>query len=155
MFNALITLSLLSPLFKGSGQMNKQETKSNQISSRQAIHLKYDYQVVGKASWYGKQFDHKLTANGEIYDMQKLTAAHKSLPFDTLVKVTNLRNGESVIVRINDRGPYVRGRQIDLSYGAAKQLGMVATGVTDVKLEILLSKTKFDYQERYSLLKKQ
>jgi rare lipoprotein A len=91
----------------------------------------------GIASYYGKEHHGKKTANGEIFDMNKLTAAHRSLPFGSTVKVTNLANNRTVIVRINDRGPYVRGRIIDLSLGAARQLDMVEVGITQVKLEVL------------------
>ena len=94
----------------------------------------------GVASYYGKDHHGKKTANGEIFDMYKLTAAHRSLPFGTLVKVTNLSNQRSVTVRINDRGPYYGGRIIDLSQAAAKSLDMVEAGITQVKLEILDAK---------------
>lgn len=88
-----------------------------------------------KASWYGPKFHGKLTANGEIYDQMALTAAHKSLKFGTLLKVTNTKNGRSVIVRINDRGPYIEGRDLDLSKGAAIELGLLKKGVARVKIE--------------------
>lgn len=88
-----------------------------------------------KASWYGPRFHGKLTANGEIYDQMALTAAHKSLKFGTLLKITNTRNGKSVVVRINDRGPYIAGRQLDLSKGAAIELGLLEKGVAKVKVE--------------------
>lgn len=91
----------------------------------------------GIASWYGHPFHGRLTANGEIYDMSKLTAAHKELPFNTRVRVTNLNNGKSVVVRINDRGPFVEGRIIDLSKEAARMIGMVDTGISMVELSIL------------------
>ncbi|MBQ4133316.1 MAG: septal ring lytic transglycosylase RlpA family protein [Desulfovibrionaceae bacterium] len=89
----------------------------------------------GIASWYGKDFHGKKTANGEIYDMYGMTAAHKLLPFNTQVKVTNLRNGKSIITRINDRGPFVEKRVIDLSYTGAKSLGMIGTGTAPVRIE--------------------
>ncbi len=89
----------------------------------------------GIASWYGKDFHGKKTANGEIYDMYGMTAAHKLLPFNTQVKVTNLRNGKSIITRVNDRGPFVEKRVIDLSYTGAKNLGMIATGTAPVRIE--------------------
>ncbi len=92
---------------------------------------------VGYASYYSREFAGKRTASGEIFDPMKLTAAHKTLPFGTLVKVTNLKNGRSVVVRINDRGPYVKGRIIDLSYKAALKIGMVSHGVAKVKLEVI------------------
>ena len=91
----------------------------------------------GMASWYGPGFHGRLTANGERYNQNGLTAAHKTLPFGTQVRVTNLRNGRSVIVRINDRGPFVGGRVIDLSKGAASVIGLVSSGVAPVQLEIL------------------
>lgn len=91
----------------------------------------------GLASWYGPEFHGKVTSNKEIYDMHGLTAAHPSLPFGTYVKVTNLDNGRSVVVRINDRGPFVKGRIIDLSYAAATKLGMSGPGVAPVVIEVL------------------
>ena len=91
----------------------------------------------GKASWYGKAFHGRPTASGERYDMHARTAAHRSLPFGTRVRVTNLENGKHTVVRINDRGPFVEGRVIDLSYAAASRIQMVQTGVVPVKLEIL------------------
>lgn len=91
----------------------------------------------GLASWYGADFHGKRTSNKEIYNMYAMTAAHKTLPFGTYVKVTNLENGRSVVVRINDRGPFVKGRIIDLSYAAAKKLGMSNTGVVPVKIKVL------------------
>ena len=95
-----------------------------------------------KASWYGPKFHGKITANGEIYDQMALTAAHKSLSFGTLLKVTNPKNGRSVIVRINDRGPYIEGRDLDLSKGAAIELGILRKGVARLKIEeVALSET--------------
>ena len=91
----------------------------------------------GKASWYGKKFHGRATSSGEIYDMYKNTAAHKTLPLGTYVSVLNLSNQREAIVRINDRGPFVKGRVIDLSYGAAKEIGSVGPGVVDVKVVAL------------------
>ncbi|MGE5680830.1 MAG: septal ring lytic transglycosylase RlpA family protein [Bacillota bacterium] len=87
------------------------------------------------ASWYGPRFHGKLTANGEIYNQMAFTAAHKSIKFGTLLKLTNPKNGNSVIVRINDRGPYIGGRQLDLSKGAATALGIVKKGVVKLQVE--------------------
>jgi len=92
------------------------------------------YVETGKASWYGKDFHGRPTSNGETYDMYKKTAAHKTLPLGTYVKVVNLENNESSIVRINDRGPFVKGRVIDLSFGAAMEIGMADAGLVDVKV---------------------
>ncbi|MGC2111439.1 MAG: septal ring lytic transglycosylase RlpA family protein [Candidatus Korobacteraceae bacterium] len=91
--------------------------------------------LVGRASWYGRIFQSKKTASGEPYDMFQFTAAHRTLPLGSWVKVTDLKNDRSVVVRINDRGPVARGRIIDLSYGAAKMLAM--RGVDQVRLEVL------------------
>lgn len=94
------------------------------------------YQV-GKASWYGRVFQHHPTASGEPYEMNDLTAAHRTLPLGSWVKVTNLKNDRSVMVRINDRGPVKKSRIIDLSYGAAKLLGMGSSGISSVRLDIV------------------
>lgn len=91
----------------------------------------------GIASYYAHDFHGKLTSNGEIFDMHALTAAHRVFPFGTKVRVTNLDNGKSVIVRINDRGPFVEARIIDLSLGAAKELDMIQKGTTRVRLDVL------------------
>ena len=91
----------------------------------------------GIASWYGVPYHGRRTASGETFDMEQLTAAHKKLPFETWVEVTNLRNGKRVIVRITDRGPFVRGRVIDLSRGAARELDMLSTGVERVRLKVI------------------
>jgi rare lipoprotein A len=92
---------------------------------------------VGVASWYGREFQGRPTASGERFDMHDLTAAHRTLPFGTRVKVTNLQSGKSVVVRINDRGPHKPGRVIDLSYAAAKQLNMIEPGTARVRIEVL------------------
>ena len=95
------------------------------------------YKERGVASWYGKKFHGRLTSNREPYDMYAMTAAHKTLPLPTYVKVRNLRNDKSIVVRVNDRGPFVRGRIIDLSYGAAKKVGLVGPGTARVKIVAL------------------
>lgn len=93
--------------------------------------------LTGKASWYGKDFHNKATASGLKYDMHTFTAAHRTLPMGTIVKVTDQNNGKSVMVCVTDRGPYVHGRLIDLSYAAAKQLGLNKKGVSKVALEVV------------------
>lgn len=95
------------------------------------------YKETGKASWYGKYFHGRLTSNGEKYDMYSMTAAHKTLPMQTKLLVTNLENGKRTIVRVNDRGPFVSGRIIDLSFSAAKEIGMDHAGVMKVKIEAI------------------
>lgn len=94
-----------------------------------------DFKQVGRASWYGRRFAGRRTASGERYDMNALTAAHKTLPLASYVRVTNMSNQKVVIVKINDRGPYVRGRVIDLSFAAAKMLGLAHAGTARVKIE--------------------
>lgn len=91
----------------------------------------------GVASWYGGKFQGRLTANGEYFDTYKLTAAHKELPFNTVVRVKNLTNGKHVDVRINDRGPFVKNRIIDLSFEAAKQISMTKSGTAKVQIEVI------------------
>ncbi len=93
--------------------------------------------VDGEASWYGGQFHGRPTASGEIFNQNDLTAAHRYLPFGTKVKVTNVNTGSSVIVRINDRGPFAKGRVIDLSAAAAQAIGLITSGVAPVQISIL------------------
>lgn len=95
------------------------------------------YYQVGIASWYGEEFHGKRTSSGEIYNMYEMTAAHKSLPFGTRVLVVDLETGRSVIVRINDRGPFIHGRIIDLSFAAAQKLGIVKKGIARVGIKIV------------------
>ncbi|QCD44788.1 septal ring lytic transglycosylase RlpA family protein [Campylobacter mucosalis] len=91
----------------------------------------------GTASWYGPDFHGKKTSNGEIYNMHNMTAAHKTLPMNTILKVTNLKNSRSVVVRVNDRGPFVGNRVLDLSKAAAQQLDMIANGTAPVSMEVI------------------
>ena len=95
------------------------------------------YVEEGIASWYGKKFHGRLTSTREVYDMYQLSAAHKSLPIPCYVKVTNLSNGKSLIVRVNDRGPFKKGRIIDLSYAAAKRLNIIEKGIARVFVEAI------------------
>lgn len=110
------------------GQSSARRAKASRPESK-------PYQV-GMASWYGKQFHGRATASGEDFDMFELTAAHRQLPLGTYVKVTNLRNGKSIVVRVNDRGPYVGDRVIDLSYSAARMLSF-RSGIERVRLDII------------------
>ncbi|NLW68283.1 MAG: septal ring lytic transglycosylase RlpA family protein [Bacteriovoracaceae bacterium] len=106
-------------------------------------------QEEGIASWYGKDFHGRPTASGEIYDMYGFSAAHKTIPLGSTVRVTHLGNGRSIVVPINDRGPFVGERIIDLSYGAARHLGMVKEGIAKVRVEVLqISRTS---EARYTL----
>lgn len=113
-------------------------------------------ELEGIASWYGPNFHSKKTSNGEVYDMYGMTAAHKTLPMNTVVKVYNLDNNKSVIVRVNDRGPFVRGRIIDLSNKAAHDIDMVGRGTANVRVEVLgfngkVANTKEERDEEVSL----
>ena len=119
---------------------NSSESRSNVPQKSRVTAVKKErtkpYQV-GTASWYGDYFQGKPTASGEPYDMYDLTAAHPSLPLGTLVRVTNLRNGRAVVVRVNDRGPVVPGRIMDVSYNTARVLQFKAQGVQRVRLDIV------------------
>ncbi len=95
----------------------------------------------GEASWYGAPFHGRQASNGEIYDMNKMTAAHRTLPFETMVRVTNQKNGKSAVVRITDRGPFVNNRIIDLSYAAAREIESIGPGVVPVRVEVLSTAT--------------
>lgn len=116
----------------GDNEANVNENKSPVISLSAVDFIDKGDMV---ASWYGPRFHGKLTANGEIYNQMALTAAHKTLPFGTVLRITNLENGKTALVRINDRGPYIQGRSLDLSKGAALNLGMMHEGVIKVKVE--------------------
>ena len=108
------------------------------------------YTQRGIASWYGPNFHGQKTSNGETYNMYAFTAAHKTLPMNTIVKVTNLKNHKSVIVRINDRGPFVANRIIDLSYAAGKKIGLNITGTAPVEIKVLKFEGK-DYINNYKI----
>ena len=97
----------------------------------------YDYKEVGMASWYGEDFHAKYTANGEVYNMNTLTAAHRTLPLPSIVKVTNLENGRSLVLRVNDRGPFAKNRIIDISKRGAQLLGFQNKGITKVRVEVM------------------
>lgn len=105
----------------------------------------------GKASWYGAPYHNRRSSNGEIYDMNQLTAAHRTLPLGSTVRVTNLKTGHSTIVRITDRGPFVEGRIVDLSLAAAKQADIWQAGVAQVRLEVLRTPVPFDHGGRWAV----
>ena len=108
----------------------------------------------GISSWYGPNFHGKQTSNGEVYNMHARTAAHKTWPMDTMVKVNNLQNGKSTIVRINDRGPFVRGRVIDCSYTAGKEIGLDRMGIAKVSIQVLGFAGKIESPEKVARDKK-
>jgi len=124
------TSCTVSPRYGASNQVNNTKNiKNNRIKSNGVLR--------GVSSWYGPNFHGKLTANGEVYDMYGVTAAHKTLTLNTVVRVTNLDNDKSIILRINDRGPYVDGRILDCSFGAAKKLGFHEQGTANVEIKII------------------
>jgi len=103
----------------------------------QAVQQAFEEIGTGRASFYGRELEGNRTASGERFHAADLTAAHRTLPLGTRLRVTNLANGRSVIVRVNDRGPFIRGRMLDVSLGAAREIGMVSSGSADVRLEIV------------------
>ena len=126
-----------SPRYKTNPQTSK---KNNSFKVKKEKHNTFSKKKTiynGVSSYYGPQFHGKLTANGEVFDMYGLTAAHKEIPFNTVVRVTNLDNNKSLILRINDRGPYIDGRILDCSYGAAKKLDFLNQGTANVKIQII------------------
>lgn len=132
----LISACANSPRYR-TGPVTSGTTKQKPPALKTVSKGNYRRVITGVSSYYAEDFHGKLTANGEIYDMYGLTAAHKTLPLNTIVRVTNLDNNKSLILRINDRGPYVKGRILDCSYGAAKKLGFIMNGTTKVKIEVI------------------
>ena len=127
-FSFFLFSCVSSPRYSSSSYSNNQTNPNN---SKNIFY--------GVSSFYGLDdgFDGNLTANGEIYDKDGLSAAHKTLPLNSIVKVTNMKNGKTVTLRINDRGPYIKGRILDCSYGAAIKLDFVEQGTTEVKVEVI------------------
>lgn len=136
LFSLTIILSILNIGFNSSlveAKPDKKASLSIPLHHPSIIASSFN----GQASWYGPGFHGRLTANGERYNQNAMTAAHRSLKFGTRVRVTNLNNGRSVVVRINDRGPFIKGRVIDVSAAAARSLNMMRSGVAPVKVTIL------------------
>lgn len=133
-----ITFIDTQPAFAASSDTKSSEArpKAKPAKAANAKSGKKDFRQVGTASWYGPGFNGKKTASGKRFDQNKLTAAHRSLPLDTVVKVTNLDNGKAVKVEINDRGPYSGKRVIDLSRAAARKLDMTDDGTARVRIEV-------------------
>ena len=139
--SCLLTGALLLGVTSGATKQIHSDTtervSSGQKASRNAKNKASKPYQVGKASWYGRPFHGRSTANGERYNMYQLTAAHRQLPMGTWVKVTNLRTGRSVLVRVNDRGPVPESRIIDLSFEAAHLIGLNERGVEKVRLDLV------------------
>lgn len=136
--SAIILGVQVSPAVENNDTNFEYIEKSNEINTYVGIDFVKSGTMI--ASWYGPKFHGKQTANTEKYNQMALTAAHKTLPFGTMLRVTNPQNGKQVVVRINDRGPYIKGRDLDLSKGAALQLGMIEKGVIKVEIEKLVPK---------------
>jgi rare lipoprotein A len=124
-----------APIGSGLARTPSRSWKSSDPAPTGRTDARKSFQM-GTASWYGARYDGKTTASGEPFDMYALTAAHPTLPFGTFVRVTNLSNGKTVTLRVNDRGPFVNGRIIDVSYHAARALNFVKTGVQLVRLDL-------------------
>jgi rare lipoprotein A len=125
---------------KASKRPRAPQRKPSATARRSTAHRHKPYRLLGTASYYGSEFRGRRTASGERFNPKAMTAAHKTLPLGSRVRVTNLRNGKSVEVTINDRGPYTGGRIIDLSKGAARKLDMIRSGTAKVRLEVLAKK---------------
>ncbi len=128
--SVLVSVSLFSLVAAGCGSGSPRFSGRGESSVSES-------QLEGIASYYAEEFHGRTTANGETYDMNALTAAHRTLPFNSKVRVTNRENGKSVVVRINDRGPFKGDRIIDLSLAAAKAIGLIAHGTAPVSLDVL------------------
>lgn len=121
---------LLAAALLACGHKKRPESSPTSIPKNRRV-------TEGVSSWYGKEFDGRRTASGEVFDMNGMSAAHRTLPLGTSVKVTNLDNGKSADLVINDRGPFIRGRDLDCSYGAAKALGFAGAGLARVRIEVV------------------
>jgi rare lipoprotein A len=139
--NVLESANLLRRLLGGANPVSEVANAPKSRATTSVISPTLNSRIVGTmtgmASWYGPGFDGNYSASGEIFNASDLTAAHPSLPFGTLVRVVNMDNGQSVVVRINDRGPYAHGRVIDVSTAAANMIGLISSGVAPVRLEVL------------------
>lgn len=134
-----VSLALNSPLLTEDTPQNTSQVSNDadvlEKLTAVASNTVSKFKQTGLASWYGRQFHGRKTASGDTFDMNGLTAAHRSLPLNCYIKVTNKSNGKSVIVKVNDRGPFHGNRVLDLSYGAAKQIGLTQKGVGNVSIE--------------------
>jgi rare lipoprotein A len=129
------SLALNSPLLSAQNDVTATDEDVLERLTAVASNTVSKFKQTGLASWYGRKFHGRKTASGETFDMNAMTAAHRSLPLNCYVKVTNKSNGKSVVVKVNDRGPFHGKRVLDLSYGAAKKLGITSEGVGNVAIE--------------------
>jgi peptidoglycan lytic transglycosylase len=138
--HALLGLALAGLAFGLVGCATARPSPPAAPQSSTTAHPDAGKRIAGLASWYGQQHHGRRTASGELYDMNKLTAAHRTFPFGTRLRVTNVENGRNVVVRVNDRGPHVDGRILDLSQQAATTLGMIEAGVARVEAVVLTAR---------------
>ena len=127
----------VSPKYHSSHFPRRSSTAASKSAPKELLNAPTLFTVVGTASWYGPKFHGRKTANGEIFDMNKISAAHKKFPLGTWLRVTNLKNYRKILVRVNDRGPFVEGRILDLSKKSAENLGFIQGGLTEVKIQVL------------------
>ncbi len=143
LFLILYFLNGCAPLVRFSSEKAPAEKAGISSSAKGPVYEETEEEAppletfTGKASYYANKFHGRKTASGELYDKAEMTAAHRTLPFGTVIKVTNTANNKSVIVRVNDRGPFVRGRVVDLSRAAAEEVDMIRSGVINVEVDVL------------------
>src|SRR5579862_128368 len=142
MTRARFNLVLLSLLVAGCGKKKVKTTHGRPVTQPPPTSASLGSVETGVASWYGHPYHGRQAADGEIYDMETLVAAHRTLPFNTWVRVTNLSNSKTVDVRIIDRGPFIDGRIIDLSHAAAQAVDLIGPGIAQVRLEIIAAPQK-------------
>ena len=144
-----------APAISSSESAVAPEVKASESASPQEPDVsrsaKPIYAELGMASWYGPSYNHRKAANGEVYDMDQLTAAHRTIPLNSIARVTNMKTGESVVVRITDRGPFVPDRNIDLSKAAAKRVGVFQHGTAKVRIEVLRSPASINEGGRWAV----
>src|SRR5437879_456843 len=139
------------PVIDSTVEASEPVTKSADGKIEIPKNAKPIYVETGIASWYGPQYNKRKAANGEVFDMHQPTAAHKTLPLNSIVRVTNLKNGKSIVLRINDRGPFVGDRILDLSMGAAKEIDVYRMGLAPVKIEVLQAPSPLDQGGRWTV----
>jgi rare lipoprotein A len=133
------------------GKPEKPRRKSSRESESVTVATEAGWTETGMASWYGAPYHNRRASNGEIYNMRAMTAAHRTLPLGSIVRVTNLKSGDAVIVRITDRGPFIRGRVVDLSQAAAEKIGLIKAGVMQVKVELVKASLPLEQGGRWAV----
>lgn len=135
----------IAPKYRSAGIRSSKVKYDPNYIPKELINAPSLMTVEGVSSWYGEEFDGKQTSNGEIFDKNKLSAAHKDFPLGTWLRVTNLKNNRTIIVKVNDRGPFIEGRILDLSKKAADELGFLIEGLAKVRIEVLRWGTDINY----------